>query len=411
MNSAAASARGCVYVLHHLHASPPPSQHFISNLYTRERLSPVLGAVLGEVHDALRVAPLVVVPCDDLDHVVAHNHGEGGVDGGGLEGALEVDGDEGCVGDLEDALHLAGGVLLERGVHLLRERLLLGLHDEVDDGDGGRGHAERDTVELALDFRKDESDGLGRARRGGHDVERCGTRAAQVAVRGVQEALVTGVGVRRGHCALDDAEFLLDDLHEGGHAIGGAGGVRDNGVLVLVVLVVDAHHEGGDVALAGRGDEDLGGTRCKMLARAGLVDEHTGALDHEVHAHLAPGKLSRVTVGHDGDVLAIHGDGLLVDDLHIGVECAEGGVVFQQVGSLLGATGVVDAHDIEEGVATAVPAAEELTANAAEAVDGNLQLLLGGGSHLEGVGAGLAGHSKALARDRAGGLELSERHV
>lgn len=116
-------------------------------------LLPLEGGDLSEVDDALRVAPLVVVPGNDLDlqwqrqrggcasvghpvcsperiagarsaagegthEVVAHDHGEGRVDGGGHVGHAEVDGHERLVNDGEDALLGAVGGLAEGGVHL-----------------------------------------------------------------------------------------------------------------------------------------------------------------------------------------------------------------------------------------------------------------------------------------------------
>jgi hypothetical protein len=166
---------------------------------------PLVGADVSEVDDPLRVAPLVVVPGDDLDHVVAHDHGEGGVDGGGDVGAPEVDGHERHVADLEDARELVGRGVAERLVHLLGEGLLGDLHDEVDDGDVRGGHPERDPVELALEVGEHQRDGLGGTGGRGHDVERGGAGAAQVAVARVQQPLVAGVGVGGGHGALDDA--------------------------------------------------------------------------------------------------------------------------------------------------------------------------------------------------------------
>lgn len=59
------------------------------------------------------------------------------------------------------------------------------------------------------------------------------------------------------------------------------------------------------------------------------------------------------------------------------------------MGSLLGATGVVDAYDLEQGLTASVPAAEELATDAAEPIDSNLELLLGGGLDLVGVAAAL----------------------
>ncbi len=69
------------------------------------------------------------------------------------------------------------------------------------------------TIELALEVGEDEGDGLGRAGGGGHDVEGGSARATQVAVAGVQQPLVTGVRVGGGHCSLDDAELLVEDLY------------------------------------------------------------------------------------------------------------------------------------------------------------------------------------------------------
>ncbi len=84
----------------------------------------------------------------DLDHVVAHDHGEAGVDSGGHVGLLEVAGHERQVSDGKDALERAVALVAEGLVDLLRERLLLGLDDQVDDGHGGGGHAQRDSCEI-----------------------------------------------------------------------------------------------------------------------------------------------------------------------------------------------------------------------------------------------------------------------
>ena len=42
---------------------------------------------------------------------------------------------------------------------------------------------------------------------------------------GIQKALVAGVGVGGGHCALDNAKLLVQHLDKGGQAVGGAGSV------------------------------------------------------------------------------------------------------------------------------------------------------------------------------------------
>ena len=47
-------------------------------------------------------------------------------------------------------------------------------------------------------------------------------------------------------------------LDEGGHAVGGARRVGDDGVLVLVLISVDTDNKGGDLlVLSGGGDQHL----------------------------------------------------------------------------------------------------------------------------------------------------------
>merc|ERR1719191_50364 len=84
--------------------------------------------------------------------------------------------------------------------------------------------------------------------------------AAPVVVGGVQQALVASVGVGGRHGPLDDAELLLEDLHEGREAVGGARGVGDDVGRAVVLALVHAHDVGGDrpgLVLGGRGDDDL----------------------------------------------------------------------------------------------------------------------------------------------------------
>src|SRR5690606_6882193 len=109
---------------------------------------------------------------------------------------------------------------------------------------GGRD-AEGVAVELALELREHEGDGLGRTRRGRDDVDRRGARTAQVAVGAVLEVLVARVRVDRGHEATLDAEGLVEDLREGREAVRGARGVRHDVLRRgVVVRVVDTHDEG-----------------------------------------------------------------------------------------------------------------------------------------------------------------------
>mmetsp|Transcript_4948 Transcript_4948/g.14805 ORF Transcript_4948/g.14805 Transcript_4948/m.14805 type:complete len:318 (-) Transcript_4948:542-1495(-) len=288
----------------------------------------VLRHELGEVHDPLAVAPLVVVPRHHLDHVVAHHHGEGRVNGGGLVRGPEVGGHERLVGDREDALEVGVRGLPQHGVDLLGEGLLLDLDDEVHDGHVRGRDAEGDPGELALQAWHHEGDGLGGPGGRGHDVQGGGPGPPHVPVGRVQEPLVPGVRVRRGHQSLDNPELLLQDLGEGSQAVGRARGVRHDLGVHVEVLLVHPDDVGRDVVALGRGgDEDLLRPRGDVLARALRVQENSRALDHQVDPHVFPRQLGGVAVRDHLDDLAVAAEVGVVHDLDVRVERPEHRVV------------------------------------------------------------------------------------
>src|SRR5690606_4952245 len=82
-----------------------------------------------EVDQPAGVAPLVVVPADDLD-LVADHLGQAGVEDARCGVGLDVLGHDRLVGVAQDALQRSLGGLLERGVDLLDGGLATGLDGE-----------------------------------------------------------------------------------------------------------------------------------------------------------------------------------------------------------------------------------------------------------------------------------------
>ena len=201
----------------------------------------------------------------------------------------------------------ARGGGLHRLVDLLDARLALGLDRQVDDGAGGDGSADREARELALHLRQHEADGLGGAGRGGDQVERGGAGAAQVGVRHVLEALVGRVGVDRRHQAVLDPDGVVEDLGERREAVRRARRVRDDVVLVGVVLVeVDAEADRDVLALGGRRDDDLlRPAAVDVLLRVLAVGEAAGGLDDDVDAQVAPRQVGRVGLGEHLQLVAV----------------------------------------------------------------------------------------------------------
>ena len=90
--------------------------------------------LLSELDHAVRVAPLVVVPGDDLDEVAVDHAGQQRVKDRGVRRVDDVAGDDRVIGVLQDACKRTGvGLGLDGGVDLFRGHVAAGLEGEVDD--------------------------------------------------------------------------------------------------------------------------------------------------------------------------------------------------------------------------------------------------------------------------------------
>merc|ERR1719253_798336 len=108
-----------------------------------------LGHVLDQVDDTARVAPLVVVPGDELHKRGVQHDARLGIESAGDGARLEVGGHESLVAVAQESLHVALGAPLDLGADLLVGRRLLQLTSEVHDRHVDRGHAEGHAGELA----------------------------------------------------------------------------------------------------------------------------------------------------------------------------------------------------------------------------------------------------------------------
>ena len=290
------------------------------------------GNVLHQVNNSARVAPLVVIPGNELDEVgVKHDTGAG-IEDRRAWVRLEVGGDEGLVAVSEDALHLALTLGLDDGADLLVGGLLLELAGQVDDGDIDGGHAEGHAGELSLEGGDDLGHGLGGAGGGGDDVSGRGASSAPVlAAGGVYDGLGGGHGVDGGHEGLRDDELVVDGLHHRGEAVGGAGRARDEVLGPVVLTLVDAHDDGLGVVLGGGRVDDLLGASVEDGLGSRLGEEDSGRLADVVGAEGTPADLLGVAAAGGLDLLAVE-DKEVAIDLDGSLGDAVDGVVLVLVG-------------------------------------------------------------------------------
>jgi len=297
-------------------------------------------------------------------------------------------------------LELAIGSLLDGSLDLVVGGTLLEADSQVHNRDVGGGHTHGHAGELAVKVGDDLADSLGGTSAAGNDVLSSTTTTAPVLGGGAIDGLLGGsVRVHSGHQTLNDGEVVVDNLGEGGQAVGCARSVGDDVGGAIVGLLVNAHHVHGGIGRGG-GDDDTLGTTLQVSTGLLLGGEDTGRLDDVLGASVLPGDGSGVTLG-------VELDGLAVDlqvaalDRDGAVEDAVGRIILEHVllygrwrsdlGCEVGQTGaeeyasawrgatysvlglderVVDSNDLDIGVLDGV--AEDDTADTAKAIDANL---------------------------------------
>ena len=268
----------------------------------------MLAHVVSELNKSVGVAPLVVVPGDDLHEAGVKLDTSTGVEDGGTGVGDEVAGDNLVFGVAEDSLHLVLGSMLHLLADLVVRGILGQLDGQVNDGDIGGGHAESHTSQLAVKLGDNLADSLGSASGGGDNVGTGGTTGSPVlATLGgtVNGKLIDSDGVNGCHKTFGDAPVVIEDLGDGSKAVGGAGSVGHDGHVAVVLLVVDTHHEHGRVVLGGAGNDCLLGTTLDVSVALCLVNEDTGGLTDVVSAGLTPWDCGGILLGEDVDKVSI----------------------------------------------------------------------------------------------------------
>ena len=182
--------------------------------------------------------------------------------------------------------------------------------------------------------------------------------------------LVVRVAVDRHHRAVHEAEGVANDLHHRHEAVRRARRVRDDVVLRRVVLVaVDAHHDGDVLALRGRGDDHLlrAAGRCASARPRRFVkrpvDSSTMSTPRSFHGSVAGSFSASTWISSPSTVMPFgrRRDVAVVGPVHR--------VVLEEVRERLRVREVVDGDEVEVRDALLLRGAKDLPPDAAEAVD------------------------------------------
>jgi len=168
-----------------------------------------------EVHHAVGITKLVVIPSDKLHETRAEHHTGPSIVGAGNGAADEVLRDQGLVGEAQETLHVRVGALLDRSVDLLHSGVLGQLGGEIHYRHIGGGHAERHAGDLALESGDHLAHCLSRTSGRRDDVVRATAATTPVLLGGaVNHHLGGGHGVHCGHESLLNAELVVHGLQK-----------------------------------------------------------------------------------------------------------------------------------------------------------------------------------------------------
>jgi hypothetical protein len=190
----------------------------------------------------------------------------------------------------------------------------------------------------------------------------------EVAVQRIEGGLIAGISVDRGHEAGLDADGVVQHFCDWREAVGGAGAVRDNQVILGQLVVIDAEHDGRIRAVGRRRYQHALGASGEMGRGLGLGAEDAGAFQRDVDAEFLPGQLGRIALGGDPDLAVADADRVAIDR-HGAGEAAMHRIEAQEMGVGLDRAEIVDADHLDIVAAGLGNGAQHIAANAAKSVD------------------------------------------
>ena len=172
------------------------------------------------------------------------------------------------------------------------------------------------------------------------------------------------------HEATLNAEGIHENLCKRSKAVRGTRRIRDDIMLLVIVLIIVHANNDGDVFVLSRcRNKNLLGTSLNVLLSQVSIGEETGRFDNKLYAHFAPRNIERFAVAENTYLVTVNDDVVSLD-FNIIVNTPVDRIVLKQMSICLGAAGIVDSNDIEGRIL--LHRAENKSADTTEAVDTNL---------------------------------------
>jgi len=272
-----------------------------------------LGSIEEKVDNTVAVAPLVIVPGNELDEGLVKSDTSLGIEDRGLALTVEIRGYNELISVAEDTLKLTLRGSLDCSADLVISSLLLELTGKVDNRHVKSGNTEGHASKLANKAGDNLGNSLSSTSGRGDDVARSSTTITPGLSRRTIDGLLGGSGgVDSGHKTALHAKLVMDNLGKRSKAVGGARSVGDDGLVSLHGSVVDTIDEHRSISRRSS-DENLLGSTSKVSAGLLGGGESTRGFDNPLNTEFTPFAVLRIPASKAKDFvgLTLIGDGKL----------------------------------------------------------------------------------------------------
>src|SRR5262249_1887116 len=185
------------------------------------------------------------------------------------------------------------------------------------------------------------------ARGRGDNVQAGMPGTAKVFVGRIHQPLIRRKRMHGGQQAPLDAKRLVQHKRHGSRTVRRTAGVaQDPGVVRYDVVIDPKHHRAFEIVPGGHRDEDTSGASVQVMLQLMEAQELAGAVNHIVHAQLAPGEFGRVSLAEDLKGIVVNYHGMTVEAYFTRVHPMDA-VILKDIGEVLRIGEIVDGHHIE----------------------------------------------------------------
>ena len=191
-------------------------------------------------------------------------------------------------------------------------------NSQVSNGNVRSGNAHCKTIQLAFQFRKNESYSFSSTGSSRDDGASSSTSTAQIFMRKIKDALVIGIGVNSGHQTAFNTKFFHQNFSERSQAVSGARSIGDDVMVCRIIFIFIYTHNDGDIFLFSRSrDNNFFSTSFNVSSSFRTIGETTSGFNYDFNTEFAPRQFSRIGLSQYLNFFTINNDAVAINSYFV----------------------------------------------------------------------------------------------